>query len=179
MFLTSGVGNPGLPRCPRGPTLQSLSGHQPRNAILTGCFTFICQIFKHAWCSDSALAICVNLTDAAQQTLIIDVPSTRPVVIATGRDLEHPAHHANGKLCATTLNRLILQDDSLAKNIAASRKKSRSFFTRASSRLRRAISSSLGLPVPPKACWPWASASRFQGESRLAPILAHGLPGRS
>lgn len=46
------------------------------------------------------------------------------------------AHQADRILIAATLDRLISQDDPLAKNVAASRKKSRSFFTRDSSRLR-------------------------------------------
>ena len=55
---------------------------------------------------------------------------------------------------STTLNRLILQFDPLAKNVAASGKKSRSFFTKTSSRLRLTSTSSLSLPEPPKAYCP-------------------------
>src|SRR5690606_11983276 len=65
---------------------------------------------------------------------------------------------------------LIPQDDPLAKNVAASRKKSRSFLTRASSRLRRASSSSRGVPLPPKATTPWLWASRFQRVNRVSRI---------
>ena len=48
--------------------------------------------------------------------------------------------------------------ESLAKNVAASHKKSRSFFTRASSSFRRAGSSSSGIPEPTKAL----SGARFK-----------------
>jgi hypothetical protein len=46
--------------------------------------------------------------------------------------------------------------------------KSRSFFTRANSRLSRAISSSLGLPLPLNALLPLSSASRRHLVSRFA-----------
>ncbi len=68
------------------------------------------------------------------------------------------------------LNRLIPQDDSFTKNTAASRKKSRSFFTLANSRLRRATSSSLGKPEPLKASSVSSSAYLRQRDSRLGLI---------
>src|SRR5690606_38046282 len=80
------------------------------------------------------------------------------------------AHQPNRELIAATFDHLLPQDDPLAKNVAASLKKSRSFFTRASSRLRRASSSSRGVPVPPKATLPWLSASRFQRVSSVSRI---------
>lgn len=98
---------------------------------------------------------CVNQTGSS---LIINCSNTGwaslPVEISTGRDFQTPIHQPNGKLSATTLNRLILQVDPLAKNVAASRKKSRFFLTRASSRLSRATSSSRAWPEPVNACGP-------------------------
>ena len=60
---------------------------------------------------------------------------------------------------------LVSHCDSFAKNAAASFKKSRSFFTRASSRLSVAISSSRGLPEPRNAWIPEAWSSRLQRPS--------------
>ena len=91
--------------------------------------------------------------DPAERQLAAD----QPIIDALNAVVEQ---HAHCKLTATTLNRLIPQDDSLAKNVAASRKKSRSFFTRASS-------SSSGTPEPAKALSGLASSSRFQ---RLRPF---------
>lgn len=93
--------------------------------------------------------------------------SRYPGVIAAGGHLQTATHKTYGKLVATMLNRLIPQDDSFAKNTAASRKKSRSFFTRASSRLRFASSSSRGDPEPLKALLGTSSASRTHRDSKL------------
>ena len=57
--------------------------------------------------------------------------------------LKHRHINWTGNHPATALNRLILQLDSLVSNAAASRKKSRSFLTRASSRFSVAIPRSL------------------------------------
>src|SRR5690554_163475 len=113
------------------------------------------QIFMHTRHTNNAATILMDLSDTGQQSPVINLSGTRcacfPAVITTRGNLQTTTHHAYRKLAATTLDRLIFQDDSLAKNVAASRKKSRSFFTRASSRFRRATSSSRGLPVPPNA----------------------------
>src|SRR5690606_23888963 len=89
-----------------------------------------------------------------------------PVVIATGRHLQTTAHQSDWVLVAAALDHRVPFDDSLAKYAAASFKKSRSFVTRASSRLRRASSSSRGLPVPGKG-FSAARASRTQRFSKL------------
>jgi len=117
--------------------------HKAGNTVLAGGFTIMNQVLMHAWDTDTALAVFVDLSYTDQQSIIVELAnalcSRFPAVIATGRDLQATTHQANGKLVATTLDRLIPQDDSLAKNVAvdsaASRKKSRSFFTRANSRL--------------------------------------------
>jgi hypothetical protein len=79
-----------------------------------------------------------------QQALIVDLASTHwpfaPSMETTGRHLEASTHQLDRIETATALDRLILQLDSLAKNAAASRKKSLSFFTRTNSRLSVAIS---------------------------------------
>ena len=66
------------------------------------------------------------------------------------RDFQTAAHQSDGISTATALDHLVPTGNSLAKNTAASRKKSRSFFTRASSRRSRATSSSRGWPLPGK-----------------------------
>lgn len=82
----------------------------------------------------------MNLMDTLKQALIVELPRTGrsvfPIVITAWGNMQTSTHQAKVKLIATKLNSLILQDDSLAKNVAASRKKSRSFVTRASSRFR-------------------------------------------
>src|SRR5690606_6879805 len=86
------------------------------------------------------------------QAVIVTRPGARralcPVVEAAGRHLQTPAHQPDRVLVAVASDHLVPQGDSLAKNAAASRKKSRSFFTRASSRFRVATSSSRGTPAP-------------------------------
>ena len=91
----------------------------------------------HARCAHHAAAIGVMLVDPLQQACI--VPRTLawgprdPVVEATGRDLQTTAHEPDRVLAAVTSDRLVPQDDALAKNVAASRKKSRSLVIRANS----------------------------------------------
>src|SRR5690606_29672500 len=122
----------------------------------------------------------MQLTDPAEQALVVERAgagqSLAPVVVTAGRDSQAAAHQSHRKLIAATFDHLIPQDDPLAKNVAASRKKSRSFFTRASSRLRRASSSSRGVPVPPKATLPWLWASRFQRVNSVSRIPSSRAP---
>jgi hypothetical protein len=85
-----------------------------------------------------AVTRAVVLPDALEQALVLPLSRARralgPCIEAAGRDLQAAAHELNGIDAATALNRLVLHFDSLAKNAAASRKKSRSRFTLASSR---------------------------------------------
>src|SRR5690606_38846373 len=133
-----------------------------------------CKVFVHATGAQRAPAVLVQFTDPAEQTLVVELAGTgqalAPVVVPAGRDPQTATHQSNRKFIAATFDRLIPQDDPLAKNVAASRKKSRSFFTRANSRLSRASSSSRGVPVPPKATLPRLWASRFQRVSNASRI---------
>src|SRR5690606_25914522 len=93
--------------------------------------------------------------------------AAHPSVEAARRDFQAAAHHPHGILAAAVLNRRVPLGDCFAKYAAASLKKSRSLVTFDSSRLRRAISSSRGVPPPGKALPPPASASRTQRVSRF------------
>lgn len=139
------------PLLPR-PALKPVLRHQPRNPVQAGGLPFGHQILLHARCADRLPAVLMQFTDTAEQPIIVHGTSARqpllPRVVATGRHPQAPTHQTNRKVIAATPDRLKLQDDSLAKNVAASRKKSRSFFTRASSRLSLASSSSRAVPVP-------------------------------
>ncbi len=142
------------PLLPR-PALKPVLRHQPRNPVQAGDLPFGHQILLHARCADRLPAVLMQFTDTAEQSRVIHVAGAwqalLPRVIAAGRHPQAPTHQTNRKVTAATPDRLILQDDSLAKNVAASRKKSRSFFTRASSRLSLASSSSRAVPVPTNA----------------------------
>ena len=78
-------------------------------------------------------------SNSCQQPRVVLRPCTRwsahPAIVSTGRDLQTPAHQSDGKRIAASLDHPILHRDALAKHAAASRKKSRSFVTRAHSRL--------------------------------------------
>src|SRR5690606_16090019 len=157
-----------------GPALQAIGRHQARHPVQAGRLAFLGKVFVHATGAQRATAVFVQLTDSVEQALVVELAGAwqalAPVVIAAGGHLQAAAHQPNRELIAATFDRLIPQDDPLAKNVAASLKKSRSFFTRASSRFRRASSSSRGVPVPPKATLPWLWASRFQRVSSVSRI---------
>ncbi|MNN50814.1 hypothetical protein D3C81_1654180 [compost metagenome] len=159
---------------PPGPALQAVGRHQARDPVQAGTFALLSQVFAHATSPQRTAAVFVQFAHPYHQALIVDLSGARralaPRVVAAGRYLQAPAHQPDRKLIAATFDHLIPQDDPFAKNIAASRKKFRSFFTRASSRLRRANSSSRGVPVPPKAIAPGFCASRFQRVSRVSRI---------
>ncbi len=76
-----------------------------------------------------------------------------------------PTHQPNRKRIAATFDHLIPQDDPLAKNVAASRKKSRSFFTHASSRLSWASFSSRGVPAPQRPLGPGSGPHASSGST--------------
>src|SRR5690606_3531479 len=101
------------------------------------------------------------------QTCALPIFTILPGVIAAGRNLQATAHQSYRVLVAAALDHRVPLDDSLAKYAAASLKKSRSLVTRANSRLRRASSSSRGLPVPGKTFSVPGCASRTQRVSRL------------
>src|SRR5690606_41766432 len=124
------------------PALQAIFSHQARHPVQADGFADIGQIFLHPTGAQRAPAVFMQLTDAVEQALVVELAGAwqalAPVVVTTGRDSQAAAHQPNRELIAATFDRLIPQDDPLAKNVAASLKKSRSFFTRASSRFRRA-----------------------------------------
>ncbi len=130
-------------------------------------------------------AVLVDLTNTLHQTRIR--AGTRawrailPSVITAGGHFQTSAHQSHRVVIAAALDHRVPLDDSLAKYAAASLKKSRSLVTWANSRLRRASSSSRGLPVPRKAFSASDCASRTQRVSRLGatPISAPGPPAGS
>ena len=115
------------------PAIEVMGRHQAGNPIQTCRFAFVGEIFMHARGPDDTFTVVMDLTDTLQKAMVILRASASwtpyPGVVAAGRHLEAPAHHSNGEIIATTSDRLIPQDDSLAKNVAASFKKSRSLVT--------------------------------------------------
>src|SRR5690606_700006 len=112
----------------------------------------IAQFFVHPRHAHHAVAGLVIFANPHQQALVVGLAGAHrplaPGMEPAGRHLQASTHQLNRIETATAPDRLILQLDSLAKNAAASRKKSLSFFTRASSRLSVAISWSRGTPEP-------------------------------
>src|SRR5690606_28595600 len=125
---------------------------------------------RHAHDPTAGLLVLANLH---QQALVVGLAKAWgplvPGMKATGRHLQASAHQLDTIETATALDRLIFQRDSFAKNAAASRKKSLSFFTRANSRLSVAISWSRGTPEPGKAFALVVSNSRRQRPRIPAP----------
>src|SRR5690606_4440929 len=141
------------------------------NTVQADGFALVEQIFVHAGRSDNTTTVFVDLPNTPHQPRILLSAgawlAVLPGVIPTGSDLQATAHQSYLVLVAAALDHRVPLDDSLAKYAAASLKKSRSLVTRANSRLRRASSSSRGLPVPGKAFSVLGCASRTQRVSRL------------
>ena len=121
--------------------------HQTGHAVLAAGLAFVAQLFPHAGAAKGLVALLVEIPDAAQEPLVVPSPGARrtlaPCVVAARRNAQAATHETDGKLVAATIHEAISHLDPLAKNVAASRKKSLSCFTRASSRLRAVTSSSL------------------------------------
>jgi hypothetical protein len=109
------------------PTLKAISGHQPSHSVQANSLDFIGQVFLHPADSQSATTVFVHLTHTPQETCIVELAGTRhalaSIVITAGKYTQATAHQPGRELMATTLDHLIPQDDPLAKNVAASRKK--------------------------------------------------------
>src|SRR5690606_378926 len=152
------------------PALQAGFRHDPGHPVQADLFAFVGQILMHARRAQDAPAVLVDLLHALEQPCIGLRPRARlapgPRVDPAGRNIQAAAHHPHRVLAAATLDHRVPLGDCFAKNVAASLKNSRSFVTRPSSRLRRASSSSRGVPPPGKALVPPASASRTQRVSK-------------
>ena len=120
------------------------------------------------------IVIMVQLTNPGEQPSALLRPRTRcshpPAVIAAGRDPHTPAHESDGKHVAASLDHSILHRDVLAKHVAASRKKSRSFVTRLNSRRSWVSSSSRGRPLPTNARVGSCRKARRPRPQTVAPI---------
>ena len=123
---------------------QPIAGHRSRHAVTAGRATEKGQFLVYAWHTHHAITASMESSNPLQQTAVVGFTCAHgplaPGMEAAGRYLQAPTHQLNRVETATALDRLILQLGSLAKNAAASRKKSLSFFTRVSSRLSVAIS---------------------------------------
>src|SRR6185437_2875323 len=152
------------PAPPLRQAVQFCGGHQPGHPVGTGTFALEGQSFVHPRHPDHTIALGMDLANALQQTCIVACTRTRraprPLVITAARHLQTPAHQPERVLIAVAPDRRVPHGDSLAKNAAASRKKSRSFFTRASSRRSVASSSSRGTPAPVNVLPGFASSRR-------------------
>ena len=127
-------------------SVQSGPAHQARHAVATAPLPRRNADLPR--CADSPRLPhgAMQHTDLPQQLSIVLGPRTRrpgpPAIVPAGGDSQTSAHHPDGKGLAASLDHPILHRDALAMNAADSRKKSRSFLTRANSRRRRARFSS-------------------------------------
>ena len=107
---------------------QPFAGHQSRHPVRTVCFALLAQFFMHTRYANDAATCLVPLANPYQQALIVGFSCTRgplvPGMKAAGRHRQASTHQLDRIENATALNRPILQLDSLAKNAAASCKKS-------------------------------------------------------
>ena len=144
---------------PLGNPAKAVLPHQASDAVAAAALAAVTQLFPHSWAPENPIAFCMKHANLRQQPPVRSLATTRgaipPTVVATRRDPQTAAHQTDGKGVAATIDHDVLHFDSFAKNVAASRKKSRSFFTRVSSRLSEAISSSRGLPWPGNAAAPF------------------------
>jgi hypothetical protein len=138
------------PTPPLGNPAKAVFPHQASNAVAAAALAAVTQLFPHSWAPENPIAFCMKHANLRQQPPVRSLATARgaipPTVVAARRNPQATAHQTNGKGIAATIDHAALHFDSFAKNVAASRKKSHSFFTRASSRLSEAISSSRGLP---------------------------------
>jgi len=124
--------------------LKTVIGHQSGDAITAGRFP------RHiAWSPTCAARQSLRRSGhvwfhQAENTRVV-APATvgrtqRPFVVTATRDAQTAIHQLDRILLATAMDRRVPHDDDFAKKAAASRKKSRSFFVLASSRLSAASS---------------------------------------
>ncbi len=138
------------PAPPLRHTLQARPAHQARHPMAATSLARIAQLFPESRTADDAIMLRMEVLNPPQQPGVLLRAGTRrschPAVIPAGRPPQAPAHQSDGKRLAAAVDHPVLHRDTLAKNTAASRKKSRSFVTRASSRLRCTTSSLCGRP---------------------------------
>lgn len=117
--------------------------------------TLVPKIIAYPRAAIGTIAFGVQTTNHPEEFSVsfcsVTLWSCLPCVVATARNLEQPTHHVYWVLVAASIDTQVPYFDSLAKNAAASLKKSRSCLTLANSRLRCVSSSSRLRPWPMKA----------------------------
>lgn len=161
---------------------QTIGRHQSCDAVEAGRFALVAQRFVHARCAHHAITGGVVHADLRQQSRVVLRPragiADTPVVEAARRHFQAPAHQPDRVLVAVASDRLLPQDDSLAKNAAASRKKSRSLVTFASCRLSARSSWSRATPAPTNDFLPWTSNFRRNATAGWIPRPDPARSGR-
>ena len=167
------------PAPPLGNTAQPGLTHQARDLMAATRLASIAQAFPHAWTPHDPILVRMQCPNSREQPgILLSSPTRRPghpALVAAGRHPQPAAHPSDGKRLAAPLDHPIRHRDPLAKNVAASRKKSRSFMTRLNSRRSWANSSSRARPLPTNACAGSRRNSRRQRPKTVAPIpQVHG-----
>ena len=140
----------GAPTSPLREAAQASAAHQTGHPVAPTSLPGVPLILPDPRTPNDAVGISMELTNPGEEPGVLLVPCTRPprrpAIIPAGRYAQTPTHQSEGKSIAASLDHPILHFDALAKNAAASRKKSRSFVTRANSRRSWLTSSSRDRP---------------------------------
>src|SRR5574337_673224 len=144
----------------RGLSPETIVAHQPRHAMFSNPMALFAESPPDPGTPVGLATVVVKLTNHGEQVLIGHRPralgACPPGIIPRGGDHQCAAHQADRIATVVLLDHLVSHRDSFAKNAAARRKKSRSCFKVAFSRLSRA-SSSCSARIDWRV-WPWFSA---------------------
>jgi len=159
------------PTFPRRNPLEPLLFHEVSNSMPAAGLPLRPQLLPHLRASIDSGMLRMDGMNLLHELSILHRawawPTQLSRVIATRRDTSQSTHHPNRYSLAAAGNHRISRIVSLAKNAAASFKKSLSRFTRAHSRFRWTSSSSRGTPWPRNAFIPSRGCSRHHRLSTL------------
>lgn len=151
------------PKAPPRTPSQPFQAHQAGNLMAPDANTLGSQFHVNARAAVDPLARLVDPPDLRHQlSVLLGSRALRPCapgVVTACRDPQQATHHADRIAITAATDARVSHLDRLAKYAAASRKKSRSFFTWASSRFNAASSRSRGRPFPGNASLPSNSSS--------------------
>ena len=133
-------------KAPLRTTSQSGYSHQSAHLALPTAVTFGFEFGRDFGAAIDLLALSVDASNDSRQLSIrlgsLTLRPDPPSVVATARDPKYPTHQFYRILTAASMDTTVSQLDSLAKNTAASFKKSRSCLSLTTSRLSFVTSAS-------------------------------------
>ncbi len=114
--------------------LEPSSTHQARHPVAATPLSRIAEGFPDPPTPHDAVLVSMQGPNLRQYSSVLLCAHTRgsghPAVVPAGRHSQTAAHQADGKRRAASLDHPLLHRDALAKNAAASRKKSRALVAR-------------------------------------------------